>query len=123
MILKNFYSSNLLCICPSLLETNLNNESKISLLRKTVKRRRFLFGREIRLPTPVLLTIHFSAALKPLHLVIYWRFKDLPSHSHGQLAFGDNEKNKMTVKFVFIFIPNSIQFNSILYFTLYKIFT
>ena len=30
---------------------------------------------------------------------------DLPSHSHGQLAVGDNEKNKTIVIFVFIFIP------------------
>ena len=30
---------------------------------------------------------------------------DLPSHSHGQLAVGDNEKNKTIVIFVLIFIP------------------
>ena len=32
-------------------------------------------------------------------------FYDLPSHSHWQLAVGDNEKNKTIVIFVFIFIP------------------
>ena len=32
-ILKNFYSSNLLCICPSLLETNLN-KAKYSIYEK-----------------------------------------------------------------------------------------
>ena len=36
---------------------------------------------------------------------IYSSFLDLPSHWHGQFAFGDNEKNKTIVIFVFIFIP------------------
>ena len=42
---------------------------------------------------------------KPLYLVIYSSFLDLPPHSNGQFAVGDNEKNKTIIILVFIFIP------------------
>ena len=42
-------------------------------------------------PTPVLLTIHSQLQWKPLHLGIYSGFLDLPSHSHGQFAYGYDE--------------------------------
>ena len=43
---------------------------------------------------------------RPLYLVIYSSLLDLPSHSHGQFAVGDNEKNKTITTFFFtIFIP------------------
>ena len=51
---KKFYLSHLLCICPSLFETYLNEANYIIY--------------EIKPPTPVLLTVHFSAALKALVL-------------------------------------------------------
>ena len=59
---------------------------------------RFPFWGEIHCvkePTPVLLTIHFSAAMKTL--VIYSSLLDLPSHLHRQFARGDNEKKKTIV--------------------------
>ena len=33
-----------------------------------------------------------------------FKLLDMPSHSHGQFAVGDNEKNKTIFIFVFIFI-------------------
>ena len=68
--LKNFHSSNLLCIWPSLFGTYLN-KAKYSIYEKhlkVLKRRRFPFWGEIKPPTPELLTVHFSAALKALAL-------------------------------------------------------
>ena len=49
----------------------------------------------VKEPTPVLLTIQFSAAIKTL--VIYSSLLDLPSHLHRQFARGDNEKKKTIV--------------------------
>ena len=68
--LKNFHSSNLLCIWPSLFGTYLN-KAKYSIYEKhlkVLKGRRFPFWGEIKPPTPELLTVHFSAALKALAL-------------------------------------------------------
>ena len=50
-------------------------------------------------------TAHFELQRKPLYLVIYSSLLDLPSHSHGQFAIGDNEKNMTMVISFFIFIP------------------
>ena len=67
---NNFYLSNVLCICPSLFETYLNEANYIIyeklLLGFSVAV--FPFWGEIRPPTPVLLTVHFSVALKALVL-------------------------------------------------------
>jgi len=41
----------------------------------------------------------WRAEWKPLYLVIYSRFLDLPSHLHEQFSIGDNEKNKAIVTF------------------------
>ena len=41
----------------------------------------------------------WRAEWKPLYLVIYSRFLDLPSHWHEQFSIGDNEKNKANVIF------------------------
>ena len=50
--------------------------------------------------------IHFQLQCKPLHLVIHSSLLDLPSHSHGPFAVGDNEKNKtIVIFFCTIFIP------------------
>ena len=63
--LKNFHSSNLLCICLSLFKTNLN-KAKYNIYEKlsTVFKRRMFWG-QIKLPTPVLLNIHFQLHWKP----------------------------------------------------------
>ena len=41
----------------------------------------------------------FQLQRKPLYQVIYSSLKDLPSHSQGHFAIGDNEKNKTIVIF------------------------
>ena len=46
----------------------------------------------------------FNKQYGTLENVIYFLVA-IPSHSHGQFAVGDNEKNKTIVIFVFIFIP------------------
>ena len=44
-------------------------------------------------------TDQFSAATKTLVLGNFFKFGNLPSHSHEHFAIGDNEKNKTIVIF------------------------
>ena len=46
---------------------------------------------------------------KPLYLVIYSSLLDLPSHSHGNFAVGDSEKNKTIVIFSSSLSPHEWQ--------------
>ena len=70
IFIKNFYSSNLLCICPSLLETNLNKAKYSSYCTKNCQA--FLASqvpvlkRNKATNFSLLLIIHFSAAMKTL---------------------------------------------------------
>ena len=62
--------------------------------------RRFPLLRRNKATNSSTLTDPFSAATKTLVLgIIYSSLKDLPSHSHGPFAIGDNEKNKTIVIF------------------------
>ena len=68
MRLKNRYSSSLLCICSSLFETNLK-KAKYGIYEKlsrvfSVSGSRF--EEKCKPPTPVVLTHHFSAAIRTL---------------------------------------------------------
>ena len=65
-----FCLSNLLSICPSLFETYLNEANYIiyEKLSRVFSVAGFRFAEKIKPPTPVLLTVHFSAALKALVL-------------------------------------------------------
>ena len=100
------YLSKLLCIFSSLFTKNLN------------KARYNIYGNllpVLALKVPVLRrnkatnsstsTDPFSTATKTLAKVIYSSLKDLPSHSHGHFAIGDNKKNKTIAIFFSIVIP------------------
>ena len=101
--LNNPFLSKLLCIFPSLFAKNLNKaryniygnllpvfSTKVPVLRRN------------KATNSSTLTYPFSAATKTLVLgIIYSSLKDLPSHSHGPFAIGDNEKNK-TIAYFFI---------------------
>ena len=82
------YSSNLLCIWPSLLDTNLNIEQNIA---STKNCQEFLASQVPVLKrnkaTNASSSNHpFSAVMNPSYLVIYSSFLDLPSHSHGKFT-------------------------------------
>ena len=68
--LKNFRSSNIFCICPSLFETPVLTRQNIAWSTKNSQE--FLASQvsvlweEIKPTTPLLLTVHFLAAMKPL---------------------------------------------------------
>ena len=63
--------------------------------------RRFPLLRRNKATNSSTLTDPFSAATKTLVLgIIYSSLKDLPSHSHGPFAIGDNEKNKRIAIFL-----------------------
>ena len=68
--LKNFRSSNIFCICPSLFETPVSTRQNIAWSTKNSQE--FLASQvsvlweEIKPTTPLLLTVHFLAAMKPL---------------------------------------------------------
>ena len=66
----NFRSSNIFCICPSLFETPVLTRQNIAWSTKNFQE--FLASQvsvlweEIKPTTPLLLTVHFLAAMKPL---------------------------------------------------------
>ena len=100
--LNNYYLSKLLCIFPSLFTKNLNkaryniygNLLPVFSTNVPVLRRNKATNSRI-------LTYPFSAATKTFVLgIIYSSLKDLPSHSHGPFAIGDNEKNKRIAIFL-----------------------
>ena len=109
VILKNFSSSNLSCICPFLLETNLNNKTKYSVYEKLSRVFSVAgssFGREIRPPTPVLLTIHFSAAMKTLVFGNLFKFFRLAiTFARDVYHLGIKMKTNMTIGLFFSLSP------------------
>ena len=113
--LKNFHSSNLLCICLSLPPPEEGPGLPPLIFRPNKK----IFwgtsppppppppskGLDDRAPTYLKVWIRhrnqpiFSCNENPFfwYLVIYSSLLDLPSHSHGQFAIEDNDKNKTIV--------------------------
>ena len=102
--LKNFYSLNLLCISPSLLETKQNIAStKIcqSFLASQVpvlKRNKAPNSSTSNHP-------FFSCNKNPWINYLTLSRLTITFDSHGQFTVGDNETNKTFVICVFIFIP------------------
>ena len=106
--LKNFHSSNLLCICPSLFETYLNKANYIIYEKLLIgfSVAGFPFWGEIRPPTPVLLTVHFSAALKALVLGNLFKVFRLDRRT-GSLPLGDKDEENMTIVLFFSLSPTA----------------
>ena len=85
--LKNFHSSNLLCVCPSLFATNLD-KAKYSIYEKlstvfSVAGFRFEGNKTTNSSAS---NIPFSVALKAFVLIYYSTFLKLSSHSHGRVV-------------------------------------
>ena len=88
--LKNFHSSNLLCICPLLSKPILTRQNIASMIdtQELLALHVSVFRREeIKPPTPVPLTIHFSAALKTLVLGHFFRLHITFAREVCQLFF------------------------------------
>ena len=105
--LKNFHSSNLLCIWPSLFGTYLN-KAKYSIYEKhlkVLKGRRFPFWGEIKPPTPELLTVHFSAALKVLALGNLFKLFRLDITFAREVCCLDKDEENMTIVLFFSLSP------------------
>ena len=93
--LNNSYLSKLLCIFPSLFAKKISRKQDITSTEISYQflARRFPLLRRNKATNSSTLTDPFSAATKTLVLgIIYSSLKDLPSHSHGPFAIGDNER-------------------------------
>ena len=81
---------------------NLSQQGKFYYLRKTLKsRRRFPFWGEIKPPTPVLLTFHFSAELKALVLCNLFKVFRLA------ITFAREDEENMTIVLFSLLSPKA----------------
>ena len=96
---RNFYSSNLLCIYPSLFEKNLNR-AKYTIYERSAFQRRIKTANVLRFQPSI---SHLQ--WKPLHFVIYSSFLDSPSPSLGQFNYHLGMNKNMTIALFFPLPP------------------